>query len=83
MVKSKQVETLIEKIRIIEGSGAYESVNLDSLTNFPQVIIPPKFKAPEFVKYDSTKDPLLWHIFLDSLIGPTATWYVRLEKTSS
>ena len=27
--------------------------------------------------------PLLRQIFLDSLTGPAATWYVRLEKTSS
>ena len=33
-VKS-QVETLIEKVRIIKGSGARGSVNLDNLTNFP------------------------------------------------
>ena len=33
-VKS-QVETLVEKLRIIEGSSAHGSVDLDSLTNFP------------------------------------------------
>ena len=55
-VKS-QVETLIEKIRIIEGFSARGSVDLDSLTNFPLVIMPPKFNAPEFVKYDGTGDP--------------------------
>ena len=55
-VKS-QVETLAEKFRIIEGSNTHGSVDLDSLTNFPQVIMPPKFKAPEFVKYDGTRDP--------------------------
>ena len=84
------------------GSSTYGSVDLDSLTNFPQVIMPPKFKAPEFVKYNGTGDPcihlcmfcrkmtpyrdnhpLLCQIFLDSLTGPMATWYVRLEKTSS
>ena len=27
--------------------------------------------------------PLLCQIFPDSLTGPTVTWYVRLEKTSS
>ena len=27
--------------------------------------------------------PLLCQIFLDSLIGPAATWYARLEKTFS
>ena len=52
-----QVETLTKKIRIIEGSSARGSVDLDSLTNFPPVIMPPKFKAPEFVKYDGTGDP--------------------------
>ena len=64
--------------------------------------MPPKFKAPEFIKYDGTRDPcthlrmfyrkmapygdnnsLLYQIFPNSLISPTATWYVRLEKTSS
>ena len=55
-VKS-QVETLTEKLRIIEGSNTHGSVELDSLTNFPQVIMPPKFKALEFIKYDGTGDP--------------------------
>ena len=41
-----QVETLAEKLCIIEGSSVHSSINLDSLTNYPQVIMPPKFKAP-------------------------------------
>ena len=53
----RQVETLAEKLRIIEGSSAHGSVDLDSLTNFPQVIMPPKFKALEFVEYDGIGDP--------------------------
>ena len=51
------METLAKKLRIIKGSNAHGSVDLDSLTNFPQVVIPPKFKALEFVKYDGTRDP--------------------------
>ena len=51
------METLIKKICIIEGSSAQGSVDLDSLTNFPQVIMPHKFKAPEFIKYNGTGDP--------------------------
>ena len=96
------METLAEKLRIIEGSSANGSVDLDSLTNYPQVIMPPKFKAPEFVKYDGTRDPcahlhmictkiapygdnhpLLCQIFLDNLTSLVATWYTRLENTSS
>jgi len=52
-----QVETLIEKICILKGFVDRGSVDLDILTNFPQVIMPPKFKALEFVKYDGTGDP--------------------------
>ena len=55
-VKS-QLESLTEKIHIIEVSRARGSVDLDSLTNFPQVTIPPKFKLSEFVKYDGAGDP--------------------------
>jgi len=33
-VKS-QVETLAEKLRIIEGSNVHKSIDLDSLTKFP------------------------------------------------
>ena len=50
------METLVEKFRIIEGSNTHGSVDLDSLTNLPQVIMPPKFKAPEFIKYDGIGD---------------------------
>ena len=51
------METLTEKICIIEGSGAWGNVDLDSLTNFPKVIMPLKFRAPDFVKYDGIEDP--------------------------
>ena len=54
-VKS-QMETLAEKLRIIEGSNAYGSVNLDSLTNFPHFVMPYKFKTSKFDKYDGTGD---------------------------
>ena len=96
------METLIEKMRIIESSDSRGNVDLASLTNFLQAVMPPKFKLLEFVKYDGTRDscahlrmlcrnmapygdnqPLLCQIFPNSLIGFIATWYVRLEKTSS
>ena len=96
------METLVEKFHIIEGSSVHGSIDLDSLTNFPQVIVPPKFNPLEFVKYDGIGDPcahlrkfyrkmapygdnhtLLCQIFPDSLTSPMATWYARLEKTSS
>ena len=41
----------------MKDSSGYRSVDLDSLTNFPQVIMPSKLKALKFVKYDGTRDP--------------------------
>ena len=89
------METLAEKFHIIEGSRVHGTIDLDSLTNFPQ----PMFKTPEFVKYDGTRDPceqlhmfckkmapygdnhpLLCQNFPNSLTGHVVTWYVRLEK---
>ena len=60
-VKS-QVETLAEKFRIIEGSGAYGGVELDSLTNLPQVIVPTRTLrriAPHSDKIGSCLFPFL------------------------
>ena len=51
------METLAKKLRIIENSSVHGSIALHSLTNFSQVIMPPKFKALEFIKYDGTGDP--------------------------
>ena len=51
------METLAEKLHIIEGSSIQGSIFLDNQTNFPQVIMPSKFKALDFVKYDGTGDP--------------------------
>ena len=97
-----KVETLTKKMCIMESSVSRGNVDLENLTNFPQVVMPPKFKSLEFVKYDGTRDPyahlrifcrkmapyghnspLLCQIFINSFTGPVATWYVRLEKTSS
>ena len=100
-VKS-QVETLMEKMRIMVSSNTRGHVDLVYLTNFFQVVMPTKFKSTEFVKSEGTGDsyahlrmfcrkmapygdnqPLLYQIFPNSLISSIATWYVRLEKTSS
>ena len=35
----------------------FHIVKFLNVPNFPQVIMPPTFKAPEFVKYDGTRDP--------------------------
>ncbi|KAK9991428.1 hypothetical protein SO802_026413 [Lithocarpus litseifolius] len=78
-VKS-QVET--EKICIIEGSDARGSVNLDSLTNFPQVIMPPRFKAPEFVNWKEMANAFLKYYRFKTKITPDCMVLQRTEKKS-
>ena len=57
-------------MHIMESSCSRGSVDLDSLTNFPQVIMPPKFKSLEFVKYDGIGDPCAYLCMFCRNIAP-------------
>ena len=50
MTKSK-LEILEERLRMIEGASACEFGDVAGLCLVPDVVIPPKFKVPEFEKY--------------------------------
>jgi len=50
MTKSK-LEILEERLRMIEGASACEFGDVAGLCLVSDVVIPPKFKVPEFVKY--------------------------------
>ncbi|CAL1355791.1 unnamed protein product [Linum trigynum] len=50
-------EYLNERVRAIEGVESYGSTNATQLCLVPDVIIPHKFKMPEFEKYDGTTCP--------------------------
>ncbi|EOY03805.1 Uncharacterized protein TCM_018989 [Theobroma cacao] len=50
-----------ERLRMVEGMGMYCSMDAIELCLVPDVVIPPKFKVPDFEKYDGTKCPLQPH----------------------
>ncbi|CAL1370875.1 unnamed protein product [Linum trigynum] len=50
-------EYLDERVRAIEGVESYGSTDATQLCLVPDVIIPHKFKMPEFEKYDGTTCP--------------------------
>ncbi|CAL1362599.1 unnamed protein product [Linum trigynum] len=50
-------EYLDERVRAIEGVESYGSTDAKQLCLVPDVIIPNKFKIPEFEKYDGTTCP--------------------------
>jgi len=95
-----KMEMLEERLRAIEGRGSFGFRVLADLCLVRDVIIPPKFKVPEFEKYKGTSCPkshlamyckkmaayahdgnLLIHLFQDSLIGISLSWYIHLEPT--
>jgi len=46
-----------ERLRAIEGGGDYAFADLVELCLVPNIIIPPKFKVPDFNKYKGTTCP--------------------------
>ncbi|KAJ9186979.1 hypothetical protein P3X46_002484 [Hevea brasiliensis] len=57
--KSKESElcALEERLRAIEGLNMYGSVDVASLRLVLDVVVPPKFKVPDFDKYTGNSDP--------------------------
>ena len=57
--KSKEkLEVLEERLRAIEGTSKYGFMNAAELCLVPDVVIPPKFKVPEFEKFNGSTCPM-------------------------
>ena len=52
-----KLDHIEERLRAIEGSRDYAFANMQQLCLVPDVVIPPKFKVPEFDKYKETTCP--------------------------
>jgi hypothetical protein len=94
MVKEEGLEkwtALEERIRAIEGNHLCDLVKAVNMCLVPNIVIPKKFRVPEFIKYTTIQcnimaevvddEKLSIHFFQDSLSGTTLTWYVRLNNT--
>ncbi|KAA3480215.1 intersectin-1-like [Gossypium australe] len=96
---SKQFEDrcrwLEEKFREMENADYHCRIDAKDLSLVSDLMLPPKFKTPEFEKYNRTScpeahismmtgyvnnDQLLIHCFQDSLIGSVAKWYNQLSS---
>ena len=51
------METLEARIRVIEGVNLYDPVQATEMCLVPNVVIPKKFRVPEFIKYTGTQCP--------------------------
>ncbi|XP_050939299.1 uncharacterized protein LOC127148916 [Cucumis melo] len=53
----KRLEFLEERLRAIESADMYGSIDATQLCLISDVVIPPKFKTPDFEKYNGTTCP--------------------------
>jgi len=54
MVEREKFDHIEERLRAIEGGKDYPFVDMAELCLVPDVVIPPKFKVPNFDKYNGT-----------------------------
>uniref|UniRef100_A0A2N9HNG3 Reverse transcriptase domain-containing protein n=1 Tax=Fagus sylvatica TaxID=28930 RepID=A0A2N9HNG3_FAGSY len=52
-----KIDSLEEKIRLIQGLNSFGNTDFSSMSWFPNMTVPPKFKAPEFEKYQWERRP--------------------------
>ncbi|TYK24129.1 Gag-pro-like protein [Cucumis melo var. makuwa] len=53
----RRLEFLEERLRAIEGADMYGNIDATQLCLISDVVIPPKFKTPDFEKYNGTTCP--------------------------
>ncbi|XP_058008592.1 uncharacterized protein LOC131182997 [Hevea brasiliensis] len=56
-VEDEKFSLIKERLRAIEGLNMHGSVDVSALRLVPDVVVPKKFKVPEFEKYNGTSDP--------------------------
>ena len=47
-------DALEERVRAVEGNNLYDPVKAAEMCLVPNIVIPKKFRVPEFVKYTGT-----------------------------
>ena len=57
VVKNEKFNHTAERLRVIEGGGNYGFADMSELCLVPDVVIPLKFKVPDFDKYKGTSCP--------------------------
>ena len=55
----KRYKLLDERLKAIEGVYTYGGLDIIELSLVPDLVIPPKFKVPDFPKYNRTSCPLI------------------------
>jgi hypothetical protein len=54
-----KIDGLEEKIRLMQGLNSFGNTDFSSMSWFPNMTVPPKFKIPKFEKYNGRGDPMI------------------------
>ena len=54
-----KIDGLEEKIRLTQGLNSFRNTYFSSMSWFPNMSMPHKFKTPEFDKYNGRGDPMI------------------------
>jgi hypothetical protein len=54
----QKMQQMEETLRAIQGTNAYNSTSFSDLCFFPEMQLPPKFRIPDFHKFNGTSDPM-------------------------
>jgi len=57
LLASKEGAFIEERLRVVEGFGDYPFADMTDLCLVPDIVIPPKFKVPDFDRYKGTTCP--------------------------
>jgi len=57
MAEKEKLDHIEERLRAIKGGGDYAFADMAELYLVPNVVIPPKFKVPDFDRYKGTTCP--------------------------
>ena len=69
----RKLELIEERLRMVEGSDAYNLVDASKMSLVPDLVLPPKFKVLIFEKYDGTKCPSVHlYMYCRKMIGHTS-----------
>ena len=54
-----KIDSLEEKIKLMQGLNFFGNTDFSSMSWFPNMTVPPKFKASEFERYNGRGDPMI------------------------
>jgi hypothetical protein len=59
-IDQDKMATLEARIRVIEGVDFYDAVRVIEMCQVLNMVVPKKFRVPEFIKYSGTQCPMTY-----------------------